>query len=51
MAKCAYCGAETKLFFNQVPVCLACSKDLEAGRKPPSSDRGSTKPKNESLEK
>jgi hypothetical protein len=25
-AKCLYCGAETMLYVNGVPVCLACEK-------------------------
>jgi len=39
MAKCVYCEADTKLHINGVPVCKACSEDLEAGRKPPYRER------------
>ena len=35
MAECIYCGVETKLLVSGVPVCSACSKDLEQGHKPP----------------
>jgi hypothetical protein len=35
MDKCIYCGAETKLRINNIPVCTACAKELDAGRKPP----------------
>jgi len=34
MAKCIYCGSDTHLFSNGVPICMPCSNDLEAGRKP-----------------
>ena len=35
MAACIYCGTETKLYVNGVPMCAACSKDLDEGNKPP----------------
>ena len=37
MAACAYCGAETELCENGVPICLKCSDEREskASRKPP----------------
>src|SRR3954465_2124107 len=38
MAECAYCKAETELHVNNVPVCLTCSEDREAKRKPPQSE-------------
>lgn len=43
MAACAYCGAETQLYDNGVPVCLKCSEEREAKRKPPvpSTEKGS----------
>lgn len=36
MSKCSYCETETILYVNGRPVCLSCSDDLDAGRKPPS---------------
>jgi hypothetical protein len=39
---CVYCGSETQLRINGAPVCIACAKDIEAGRKPP--HRESPKP-------
>ena len=41
MAACAYCGAETELYENGVPICLKCSDEREgkAQRKPPGSDQ------------
>jgi hypothetical protein len=33
MAKCVYCGSETELYVNGVPVCLSCSDAPK--RKPP----------------
>jgi len=35
MAKCVYCGRDTQLYSNGVPVCLACEEDPDARRKPP----------------
>ena len=35
MAKCVYCGSETELFDGGVPICLKCSEEREAKRKPP----------------
>jgi hypothetical protein len=32
--QCKYCGSPTQLFIREVPVCVACSNDLEAGRDP-----------------
>jgi hypothetical protein len=43
MAKCVYCGTDTQLYCNGVPVCVQCANDLEAGRKPPSRQEGLTK--------
>ena len=39
MATCVYCGAETELYVNSVPVCLKCSDEREnkPSKKPPSS--------------
>lgn len=34
MSDCVYCGTATELHIKGVPVCKACSCDLEAGRKP-----------------
>ena len=33
MAKCSRCGAETKMFVNGIPMCLACSEALAAKTK------------------
>ena len=30
MAACAYCGAETELYENGVPICLKCSDERDA---------------------
>jgi len=27
MAKCAYCGSETELHVNNIPVCLECDEN------------------------
>lgn len=37
MAACAYCGAETELYENGVPICLECCEERErkAKKKPP----------------
>jgi hypothetical protein len=35
MPECIYCGAETKLRVSGIPICGACSKDLDEGHKPP----------------
>jgi hypothetical protein len=29
MVECAFCGAETQLYQNGVPVCVKCSEDFE----------------------
>jgi hypothetical protein len=34
MAECVYCGSETLMFINGVPVCIDCADDLRQGRKP-----------------
>jgi hypothetical protein len=39
MAECAYCKAETELHNNGVPICLKCSDDQEAKRKPPATQQ------------
>lgn len=39
MPTCVYCYAETQLHINGVPVCKACSEDLEAGHNPPHGER------------
>lgn len=35
---CRYCGNETSLYINGLPVCVACCNLLEAGKKPPSGE-------------
>jgi len=35
MAKCVYCGSETELFDSGTPICVQCSEEREAKRKPP----------------
>jgi hypothetical protein len=30
MAICKHCGAETQLYFNTIPICLACVDALDA---------------------
>jgi hypothetical protein len=32
MARCAYCGAETQLFFNATPVCIECDEARQPNR-------------------
>ena len=36
MAECRFCKAETQLYERSVPICLKCSGEGEAKRKPPS---------------
>ena len=31
---CIYCATDTRLLIDDVPVCLSCAKELQAGRKP-----------------
>lgn len=33
MTQCKYCGSETELFVNGVPVCLECTAALEKHEK------------------
>jgi len=33
MAECVYCGSETLMFINSVPVCIDCADDLRHGQK------------------
>ena len=42
MAACAYCGAETELYENGVPICLKCSDERETKppKKPPAPTGG-----------
>lgn len=35
MAHCAYCHAETGMYCNGVPVCVACSERQDAAKQPP----------------
>ena len=39
MAPCACCGAETELYENGVPICLRCSDERQAKRKPPATEQ------------
>jgi hypothetical protein len=34
LGKCIYCGTDTRLHINDVPVCPFCAKELLAGRNP-----------------
>ena len=34
MSQCAYCNEETKLYFDEVPICPRCTSEREAKRKP-----------------
>jgi hypothetical protein len=34
MAQCAQCHAETEMYFNEVPVCVACSERQDAAQRP-----------------
>jgi hypothetical protein len=38
MAQCAYCQAETELYYGGTPICLKCSEDREARRKSPGTE-------------
>ena len=33
MAECKYCGSETQLYVNNVPVCIECSEAIEKHEK------------------
>ena len=35
MAPCAQCHAETEMYFNEVPVCVACSERQDAAKQQP----------------
>lgn len=35
MEKCVYCGTDTMLRVNGVPICVKCDAIREAGGKPP----------------
>ena len=35
MAQCAYCEADTFMYDRGVPICIKCSGESEAKRKPP----------------
>src|SRR5258708_34260193 len=39
MARCAYCGDETELYNDGVPVCLKCTEIPETNGKPPATDQ------------
>jgi hypothetical protein len=45
MAQCIYCGTNTSLYVNGVPLCLQCDKDLQLGRKPPDRETNPQPPK------
>jgi hypothetical protein len=34
MAHCAYCNAETELYYSEVPICMACSEQREQQKRP-----------------
>jgi hypothetical protein len=34
MARCAYCHAETEMYFNEVPLCVACSERQDTPKRP-----------------
>ena len=34
MAHCAYCHAETEMYFNEVPLGVACSERQDAAKRP-----------------
>ena len=33
VSKCFYCGADTRLFDNDVPICIKCAEKVDAKRK------------------
>lgn len=49
MARCVYCAADTQLYVNGSPVCIACSEQNDAVRKPPQSSGGNLADMNASL--
>jgi hypothetical protein len=49
MARCSYCAAETQLYVNGSPVCIACSEQGDAVRKPPQSAEATLTDVNASL--
>lgn len=34
VARCVFCGADTSLYQAGMPICLECSKEIDAGRQP-----------------
>jgi hypothetical protein len=52
-AKCAFCGADTRMYENDYPICNDCASRLDAGekltRKQPASEKGSTEQKKNSA--
>jgi len=49
MARCSYCAAETQLYVNSSPVCVACSEQHDPVRKPPGTSGDSLAVTNLSL--
>jgi hypothetical protein len=53
MEKCAFCGTDTELYLNNVPICLKCSEDRERSQKrppmPPPSQQGPPAPQDSRL--
>ena len=47
MAKCIYCGADTCMYVSEAPVCVRCSDEVDAGRKPPAPAREEPPPKSD----
>jgi hypothetical protein len=39
MAQCAYCHAETEIYYGVIPVCIECSQENDAKREPPPEER------------
>jgi hypothetical protein len=39
MEKCAFCGTETELYYNGVPVCLKCEQERYPKKTKPPANR------------
>jgi hypothetical protein len=54
VAKCAFCGSETRMFENDHPICAGCASRLDAGEKlipkQPASEKSSTEENKKSTD-
>lgn len=49
MARCMSCAAETQLYVNGSPLCIACCEKSDPARKPPQSSSGEVTESNATL--